>query len=981
MKETRTNNSLKNKSVFHLDLAFVPILVVLSIIFILIPPFNQTFLRIIFALALLLFLPGYMFVAVIFPKRGELGPIERFTFSIGFSIAITVFDGFGLNYTVWGFRTDSITISLSIIIGILFLFTFIQRWRYGEESYGFSAADIMSFYNSLKNKQTETGPEHDPALEKILIKTVLIAILIVSAMLVYAKVTTAPERFTSLYILGANGSAQDYPNEVSVDEPSTILVVVENYEYEPVNYTLRVSLDRKTLTEDAIYLDHGKKSLKNIMFTPELTSFIAFAGSNKSKLEFQLLKNNKLYRSVHLLVNTNVESVEFADVPEIINGDMEANESWSFSANCPDITGDYNNLPNYSSRFYEINFDCENPQSFGKISQNFTTNGIARALLSFDVRDFSPVVSFYASKQALLDEKVIWESNIGTANNTWKHVELPVLLSGNNTISLRVYSKYRGDINATVLFDNIQLRSFIAEAKTNPAEKGHEFNFDVRGEPILLEKNIKINGFGFPGFKYDLNENRSYEELDIHFSENNTIGPGNATYKTIINGNDINFMGTPYRILNNDLYDNNLTINISRSDVPVEKTLPLGETWSVGDYSLSVKLISSKLDSTVLELKKGRRIVNTAIVKIGSKYNYSSKVGKNLTKVFSATVTSIDADNVYLSDILIYSKIIELKPGATYDNFKITNASSDELVLKNLYPIKLEDSAVILNGSLGFKLSGDKVYPYSTGIPLRGTPQYVTHDTWMNITGFNFPGFYLENETSFEKLDMYFTGDGFIETGRAVYKSKVHSNKITFLGNSYELVYPGRVGLISNITRDQEIKISENKTLSFNGYDFSYKNIDNNSVQLKIRKSMTRSEKKLLNRAVKSDLIIFPDVNYEIFTGKDNRLIKSNILNINESFEYREEYRTDWTYKKIGGGLLSIDNNSIKLRVKFYEIPIEIFPGKTYGDFDVYLIESDSIILKTNKPLRFKQGTEIPILGDALKIKTSSNEFLSYPVR
>ena len=203
MKKIRIIEYLKNRSINNLDLIFIPILVILAIIFILIPPFNQGFLRIIFALPLLLFLPGYMLIAAMFPKRGEISPIERFTFSIGFSIAITVFDGFGLNYTQWGFRSNSITISLSIIIGILFLLTFIQRWRYGEESYSFSLSDIRSFYNTLKNKEPETGPDHDPALEKMLIKTMIIAILIVSAMLIYAKVTTEPEKFTcSLYPWG-----------------------------------------------------------------------------------------------------------------------------------------------------------------------------------------------------------------------------------------------------------------------------------------------------------------------------------------------------------------------------------------------------------------------------------------------------------------------------------------------------------------------------------------------------------------------------------------------------------------------------------------------------------------------------------------------------------------------------------------------------------------------------------------------------------
>ncbi|MDL5502447.1 MAG: hypothetical protein QSU88_04445, partial [Candidatus Methanoperedens sp.] len=47
--------------------------------------------------------------------------------------------------------------------------------------------------------------------------------------------------------------------------------------------------------------------------------------------------------------------------------------------------------------------------------------------------------SSVAFKQALLDGQVIWETRIGDNNNSWEHVEVPVLLSGENTLAFRVY--------------------------------------------------------------------------------------------------------------------------------------------------------------------------------------------------------------------------------------------------------------------------------------------------------------------------------------------------------------------------------------------------------------------------------------------------------------------------------------------------------------------------------------------------------------
>lgn len=460
MKNNGIIKNLKDHSKNDHDLIFTPIFIILSIIFILIPPFNQTFLKIFFALPLLLFLPGYMFIAVMFPKRGELGAIERFTLSIGLSIAITVFDGFALNYTRWGFRPNSITISLSIIIMVLLLLISIQRWRYKEESFSFSYSDITSFLNSLRNRDPETGADHDQDLEKMLMKTMIIAILIVSIMLIYAKFTSEPEKFTSLYILGENGTADNYTTEINIGEPSSILVGIENYEYALVNYKLRVIFGGKTLREDSINLDHGSKWLNNITFTPELTPSIAFAGTNKSKLELQLFKDNKSYRSVHLLVNTSLDKLIFSDMPDLINGNMESNDGWLFSGSSPDITGDYIN-ETMSSRIYEVKYTEENPGVFGIIYQNLTTQGNALATLSFDIKDSEySNTSSIAYKQVLLDGDVIWEKRIGDNNNSWEYIEKPVLLSGNNTLAFRVYSRSRNNFSRTIWWDNIRLKPY-----------------------------------------------------------------------------------------------------------------------------------------------------------------------------------------------------------------------------------------------------------------------------------------------------------------------------------------------------------------------------------------------------------------------------------------------------------------------------------------------------------------------------------------
>jgi len=117
---------------FFLDLFFVLLLTDLAILFVLTPPFNQTPLRVVFAFVLLLFLPGYVLTCAIFPRK-ELGCVERFTISVGLSIAITAFDGFAINFSPWYFRPGPIVISLSIIIAFLVLLTLMIRLRTPED--------------------------------------------------------------------------------------------------------------------------------------------------------------------------------------------------------------------------------------------------------------------------------------------------------------------------------------------------------------------------------------------------------------------------------------------------------------------------------------------------------------------------------------------------------------------------------------------------------------------------------------------------------------------------------------------------------------------------------------------------------------------------------------------------------------------------------------------------------------------------------
>jgi len=321
---------IKNRN-YAFDLIILLLLTDLSMVFVLVPPFNETYLRIILALLILLFIPGYALVSAIFPKRGDLSGLERLTLSIGLSIAITVFNGFALSITPWQFRPMPIIISLSLITAFFTTIAAITR-RFAPATDRFSVdfSDVTKLISELKKKEELSD------IERALVLVLASSIIIASSMFIYASLTFPYERFTALYILGEGVKAENYPHTLYVLEPNPTIVSVENYERSPVNYTLQIRLNGYPLKEQRIFLNHEEKWRSKIDIVPKHLG-------KRMKLEFVLFKEGSTipYRSVHLWVNStinfdNLEKVKqyvLANPPVIKNSDMEQNSNWKLDQN------------------------------------------------------------------------------------------------------------------------------------------------------------------------------------------------------------------------------------------------------------------------------------------------------------------------------------------------------------------------------------------------------------------------------------------------------------------------------------------------------------------------------------------------------------------------------------------------------------------------------------------------------------------------
>ncbi len=115
------------RSTRPLDLILVVIFTLLTAAFVLIPVLNETPVRIVLGVFLVLFLPGYSLIAALFPRRGDLDSIERVALSFGLSIAFTSLIGLALNYTPGGIRLDPILICLVGFTLVMCLIAYLRR--------------------------------------------------------------------------------------------------------------------------------------------------------------------------------------------------------------------------------------------------------------------------------------------------------------------------------------------------------------------------------------------------------------------------------------------------------------------------------------------------------------------------------------------------------------------------------------------------------------------------------------------------------------------------------------------------------------------------------------------------------------------------------------------------------------------------------------------------------------------------------------
>ncbi|OGO24700.1 MAG: hypothetical protein A2Z28_04365 [Chloroflexi bacterium RBG_16_51_9] len=276
--------SIKVRNEFILLNLFV-IVLILAINFL-----SSNAIRIVLGVPFLIFLPGYSFMAAMFPRKNAMDAVERVALSFGTSIAIVPLIGLLLNYTPWGIRLEPVLYSVSLFILVTSVIAWLRRKKLPEQE-----RLIISFQLKL--------PDWGSSLQERILSLVL-ALTIIGAVGILAYVIVTPktfEKFTEFYLLDAAGQMADYPQKLSPGTAGNVVVRIVNYEQQDVTYRIEIRLS------GAIIKEIGPVKLQNKQKWEQKMDFVPASAGDDQEVEFILFKegDNVPYRSLHLWVNVS----------------------------------------------------------------------------------------------------------------------------------------------------------------------------------------------------------------------------------------------------------------------------------------------------------------------------------------------------------------------------------------------------------------------------------------------------------------------------------------------------------------------------------------------------------------------------------------------------------------------------------------------------------------------------------------------------
>lgn len=274
------------KGSYYLDLLLVLLVNIACLVGIqLANPAYQTIIEFI----LILFLPGYALISMVYPRKYGLSSIERVVYSIASSIAITTMVGLILNYGGYGVVIDPILYALSGLTVIFLILTFLRRALTREE-HRFSIDFSGSLFSLAKWFLGGSNTEK-------LLSLVLVISLVLMVSITYITANPLEETYTDFYVLGADGNPVN-PINLTSGESDNLTISIINQENKRTDYRLLVTSGGNVLMDETVTLKNEERKDIPLSFT------VGTPGTRD--MEFNLYKlpdNDNVYKSLKIPLN------------------------------------------------------------------------------------------------------------------------------------------------------------------------------------------------------------------------------------------------------------------------------------------------------------------------------------------------------------------------------------------------------------------------------------------------------------------------------------------------------------------------------------------------------------------------------------------------------------------------------------------------------------------------------------------------------
>jgi len=228
-------------------------------------------LRFVLGIPFLLFIPGYSLTTAFFTKKEGISGIERVVLSFGLSIAIVPLMVLILNYTPSGIRLEPILYLVASFILITSIIAWLRQRR---------LAELERFTIQFRMAIPSLGKG---IWDKVL--SIMLVIIFLGALVTIGYVIATPkvaETFTEFYLLGPEGEAANYPEELMVGGEGRVTVGIINHEGREVRYRVEIVIgNKKSVEVGPIALSDEQKWEGDVSIVPEV------AGENR-KVEFLL---------------------------------------------------------------------------------------------------------------------------------------------------------------------------------------------------------------------------------------------------------------------------------------------------------------------------------------------------------------------------------------------------------------------------------------------------------------------------------------------------------------------------------------------------------------------------------------------------------------------------------------------------------------------------------------------------------------------